>query len=1264
MIHTPFKRPLLALLLSLATASFAVAANDPDNPTSNSSEIMVLPAPGPVTIDGDDSDWDLSAGIWSYNDPTLVKKYSVWTHMMWDQKGVYLLMRYADVSPMKNNTRGEDFGKSWRADAFQGRVVFDAKTPEEHQMHMNAFYSSIENAPYLIVHHGGLKTQAPYDGTGPARPDQQEKYGTTMTAFGGKIAFKPWADGKGYNMEAFMPWSYLRTSAQSLKAGDSFLFGIEAMWGDTTGDRLEHRLVDNLTNDKVNRIFFFRARDGWGKAILSDKGHLAITEAQKKLQAERLKLFVNYDTAGSIPVHYTLPDDRDVTIAIDNAQGMRVRNLIGQFPRTKGEHTDYWDGLDDSGNPVAPGDYSARIVDHAPIAVKYSNSLYNSATPPWATATGRKLWGSNHGHPTTAATRGDVILLGFTGTEGASGLMRVDAEGKILWTDGTELLDLTLNDQYAFLISRESWTQRTMIRRLDLKTGAIALFDNEKRTTETVLPISTKEVLDTATIAYAGGKLFGLVPGKGFWRVAPNTGEIEAALPFANLLALENYNDKLWGLFTDGSIAKLDAEGKRTSTAFTAKGLKTPVRFAISLDGKRFAISDQGTNQVYLFDAKGQLVQTLGQPNTSGENKRPAGHFVETDFILPLGLSFDSQGRLWIAEAADSCRRVTCWSPEGKMDRQFWGAADYGATSGFPITFDSTRFIAFGTEFRLDPAPDVMNHATQEKPLTFHPALADRLRGFIYQYKGHEYATTMPGQKQDGFLIAKRNKEGVFVPVVRVKYGQPNAKPPKLGTAWIDKNDNGVEDPGETIEGVKGQCTYWAAGWITPDLTIVTADQQIYRLKELTATGVPIYDFQNAEAPKNPVVMNLGAQGSCGTIVMDKAGDLSNGIAFHTIDGRKGSYPNPFGRHDAPAARRGLLIAPFRTNGVIEDVPGVGAITALGGDRGEWFLMSMDGLYLSSLFQDSKGDVTLDETFIGQESFGGFIWRDEKGRVMAQLGGPSYLLVEITGLETTRKASLPLTVSAKQIEEGVQLAQKRTSGSSKEAETLNVAKVAKLPNTPVTPELDAKQPLIDGAETVRVQESGDPTRWFRVSLAHNGSNLAIAYQVNDSSPWKNGEGRITHAFIGGDAVDLKLDVPGRGPIRLLGASVGGSNTVVYWQKTAAQKENPTTYSVSNNEANAQRFDVVKRLSSAKITVNVGNGKYSVLILVPLADLGLEPGKQTEVKGIAGVIFSDPSGSNRTSRLYWHDKATGMVSDVPTEARLDGGAKWGSILIGK
>jgi len=97
-----------ALLISF----FAVTSNSQAQDISTSSlnnQISVVPAPTAVVIDGKDKDWDLSAGIWSYNDPTLVEKYSVWTHMMWDEKGIYYLARYHDPTPLRNATQGKDF---------------------------------------------------------------------------------------------------------------------------------------------------------------------------------------------------------------------------------------------------------------------------------------------------------------------------------------------------------------------------------------------------------------------------------------------------------------------------------------------------------------------------------------------------------------------------------------------------------------------------------------------------------------------------------------------------------------------------------------------------------------------------------------------------------------------------------------------------------------------------------------------------------------------------------------------------------------------------------------------------------------------------------------------------------------------------------------------------------------------------------------------------------------------------------------------------
>ncbi len=1232
------------LVVLFVCAMCAVAIEDEARTMSLNSEVMVVPAPGPVVIDGNTDDWDLSAGVWSYNSPTIVDKYSVWTHMMWDAKGVYFLARFADRTPMANPVTGKDFANSWKNDCYQARVVFDDRKPDEHEMHINMFYSAPDACPYLIVTHGGFMNKPPYDATGPARPDQLARYGATMEAFGGKIAAKKWDDGKGYNLEAFWPWTYCRTSAQPLKPGEQFTFGIEGLWGG-------HRLADGIKDDTVNRIFMFRARDGWGRAVISATGHLDITARQQALQAARFKRFINYDTAGSIPIAYSLPEDRDVTIAIDNANGVRVRNLFGQYPRKAGALTDLWDGLDDKGKPVAPGAYTATVVDHKPISLRLYNSVYNAGTPPWITDDGNHCWGCNHGYPTGVVSRGAVKLATFVGCEGTPGILRVDDQDRVLWTAVDEVCNATLDDTTVYCLTRNYAYSQSAIQKYAVETGRAVLFTDAVKSPYMPLPVDIAAVKEESTIACYHNVLYALVLGPNkLFRIAPDTGAILATADSDDLVAVKDRNGILYGLYKNGTVATLKDDGTRDHVLFIAAGLQ-PLRLGISQDATRFAVTTRGTNQVVVYTAHGKAQQTIGHAFTG--NDRPAGKFVETNLISPLGVDIDAQGNLWVAEAQGTCRRVTRWTPAGKLQHSFWGGADYGAMSGYAVTDDATRFICFGLEFQLDPQPDPLHKGTAEKPLIYHPDLTGR--GYVYKIGKYEYAVSGPeGWEAGGLSIAKRDKDGVFRPCAWLHFA--TAKKP--GEAWCDRNENGKVDPDEVTTNVKGGSVYWSCGWTRPDLTMMSADELVYPCLGFTKNGVPLYDFHQPTQPANRIPVDNGSS-SRGTIIMDQAGNITDGITFATTDGRKGSYPNLYGRHDAPAAQRGVLIAVFRANGILEKVPAVGSVVAVGGDRGEWYFLTTDGLYLSSICQDAKGDVTLDDTFIGQESFGGFVWNDPQGRTFVQLGGPSFRIMQVLGLDTCRKTAIKLTITQAQIDEGARIAAGQRTSAPVEPAMLTIARVAKLPDAPPAAGLAASQPLLAGVPEMRVVAAGNPARWWRAVFLHDGTNLGILWQVADDSPWKNGEGRYTHAFIGGDAVDLKLDVPGRGPIRLLAAPIVGKDVAVYWQQKATKQDNPITYLVNNNPGNGRPFDVVHLLPNATVKVSTEQTGYSVLLTVPLADLGLTPGGT--LKGIAGVIFSNPAGTNRLVRLYWHDKETDLVSDVPSEAGLDT-ARWGTVTV--
>ena len=59
----------------------------------------------------------------------------------------------------------------------------------------------------------------------------------------------------------------------------------------------------------------------------------------------------------------------------------------------------------------------------------------------------------------------------------------------------------------------------------------------------------------------------------------------------------------------------------------------------------------------------------------------------------------------------------------------------------------------------------------------------------------------------------------------------------------------------------------------------------------------------------------------------------------------------------------------------------------------------------------------------------------------------------------------------------------------------------------------------------------------------------------------------------------------------------------------------------------------------------GNHEMSI----PLAALGLKPGLGRRIKADLGVLRGN--GFQTLHRIYWSNKATGLTSDVPSEAML-------------
>ena len=140
-----------------------------------------------------------------------------------------------------------------------------------------------------------------------------------------------------------------------------------------------------------------------------------------------------------------------------------------------------------------------------------------------------------------------------------------------------------------------------------------------------------------------------------------------------------------------------------------------------------------------------------------------------------------------------------------------------------------------------------------------------------------------------------------------------------------------------------------------------------------------------------------------------------NWTCFDLASGKRlWAYPNPWfqvhGSHNAPAAEPGLFRGDYGPIGIAK-LPVVGTVWAINGNAGEWYLLTGDGFYLSTLFESdpfkwrwpakAEPGVSLNDCPVGsgQEDFGGSMTQAGDGKISVQCGSRSLRNVEVEGVD-------------------------------------------------------------------------------------------------------------------------------------------------------------------------------------------------------------------------------------------------------------------------
>jgi hypothetical protein len=805
-----------------------------------------------------------------------------------------------------------------------------------------------------------------------------------------------------------------------------------------------------------------------------------------------------------IPVRFSLPKDGYVTLVIENANGERVRNLVSETFFKAGDNTAWWDGTDDLGRDidaanhglyhiparlVSPGSYTARGLWRGEVKAFYEFSPYSAGSPPWNTPDHTGAWLANHSAPQAAVfvpaskspTGQPAVFLGAYVTEGPDGLIWTDLDGRkrggmkwiggnwtaapFLCADLSPGADTNISAFVASVWETAKQSGKDELRITALVRNASGGLD-ARPVHKAEIPRLPGQGADgdgdtqrdeIGGVAAWGGSVYCAMRGSGrLLKISAATGKLEAEIPLASPRGLAFGKDGLIYAISGQNIVRFSFAMAPSQPPVLA-ALQEPVALALDPGGNIYVSVRGESHQVKVLSPEGKHLRDIGLPGAPA-----AGPYNPLRLQNPEGLAIDSKGQLWVAENDYLPKRVSVWTPDGRLLQAFYGPGKYGG-GGTLDSRDATRFYYAdedkgAMEFELDWEKGssrlknvLYRRSPSAMPLPFRAAAPETA---LYRegrrYFVNCYNTNPTGGHGTGALFLERGSSGAIEPAVLIgnaarwdllatapflprwpEEARPDdakKKKPDARFSWTDENGDAQAQPAE-IEISLGGAT---GVTVMDDLSFLIANSsgKTLRLRPLsfTAQGAPRYSFAQAETLAEGVA---GPKSSGGAQALaDASGEavVLLGVAPfdpYSISGVKNgkavwSYPNPWpGLHASHHAARptfpGQVIGATRLLGGFFTPPGseTGPLWAVNGNMGNFYIFTRDGLFVATVFKDvrqgrlwkmlaAERGMPLDGISLHDENFWPTIAAAPGGKVYA-IDGANCALVRLDGLETLRR---------------------------------------------------------------------------------------------------------------------------------------------------------------------------------------------------------------------------------------------------------------------
>ena len=718
-------------------------------------------------------------------------------------------------------------------------------------------------------------------------------------------------------------------------------------------------------------------------------------------------------------------------------------------------------------------------------------------------------------------------------------------------------------------------------------------------------------------------------------------------------------------------------------------------------------VSDHGdSNQVKVFTASGKLIRSIGH---SGPSK--AGPYDPLHMNNPRGLAIDSNEHLWVAEEDLQPKRVSVWTLDGKLIKGFYGASEYGGGGSLDPT-DKTKFYYHAMEFKLDwksgtsKITSILQRPSKDDiPL---PRFATP-ESVLYSNGRRYFDNSYLAYPSNGVSVAVLYLDtgGIIRPVAALGRAQdwdllkgaafqtswpPGTNPSSqnqkdsLLFSWSDVNGNGKVDPEEVtfLKANSGSIT------VMPDLAMIDSfvdgKAMRYAPARLTPEGVPVYDLRSGRVivdGAQPRLSDGGGQALYSpeaTVLTTAPLPFSqDGLGGVDKEGHRWSYPSLWPGlhpgHSAPTADHpGELEATTRLLGGFIHPAGqdAGPLWGINSNNGQMYLFTADGFYVTQLFQDVRvgkpwnlpqvqRNMLVNDLSPHDENFFPSITQTSDGNVYVDDGNHT-ALVRVDGLDSLRRLpSSTLEVTRADLDKSqaylkqIEAVRQSQSGT----QLLNVGM-----RSGPAPALSDLMKSLRSDQWATIDQRiikigwGDRPDVAQAAITVADGRLFAAFRTSEPNLLRNSGAVANAPFKTGGALDLMIGTdphadpkrksPVAGDLRLLVYQVDGKTKAMLYRAVVPGTKDPVPYSSPWHTITLDKVEDVSsqvELQAMKDGDQAGSFAFSI----PLKLLGLSPSPGERIKADIGILRG--AGNQTIQRVYWSDKATGITSDVPSEAQL-------------